>query len=73
MPADSGYAALEAEVRSLRRELAELRAEQREMAQAVEQLTQTFRTLATHLGIAGEPYRKKPSATGERSDIPGFA
>jgi hypothetical protein len=59
----------EAEVRMLRQELAELRQEQRRMAQSIDQLVTTFRSLATHLGIAAEPYVKK----GERpSDLPGF-
>lgn len=73
MATDSGRAALEAEVRTMRKELAELRAEQREMAQAIDQLNRTFRALASHLGIATEPYRKKPSAPVERADVPGFA
>jgi hypothetical protein len=60
----------EAELRVLRQELAELRQEQREMARAIDQLVTTFRSLATHLGIAAEPYVKK----GDRErDVPGFA
>jgi hypothetical protein len=62
----------EAELRALREELGQLRAEQREMAQAINQLVTTFRSLATHLGIAAEPYGKKGSRTSER-DVPGFA
>lgn len=72
MPGDSGYAALESEVRSLRRELAELRAEQREMARAIDQMTQTFRSIATHLGIAAEPYRRA-AGPDRRGETPGFA
>jgi hypothetical protein len=62
----------EAELRALREELAHLRAEQREMAQAINQLVTTFRSLATHLGIAAEPYVKKGGRPAER-DVPGFA
>jgi prefoldin subunit 5 len=62
---------LEAEVQALRNELAEMRNEQREMARAIEQLVQTFRTLAVHLGIASEPYQK-PAGSAKGRDIPGF-
>jgi hypothetical protein len=60
----------EAEVRMLRKEIEELRNEQREMARAINQLVVTFRSLATHLGIAAEPYAGK--RTSDR-DLPGFA
>ncbi len=70
MSEDSGHAALEAEVRTLRREVAELRAEQRDLARSIEELTRTFRALAAHLGIAAEPYRR----SGDPGrDAPGFA
>jgi chromosome segregation ATPase len=62
----------EAELRALREELRELRAEQREMAQAINQLVTTFRSLATHLGIAAEPYVRKGDR-GSQRDLPGFA
>ncbi|HYK93861.1 MAG TPA: hypothetical protein VEY07_07470 [Thermoplasmata archaeon] len=62
---------LEAEVQALRNELAEMRNEQREMARAIEQLVQTFRSLAVHLGIAAEPYKKSEKG-GESREIPGF-
>lgn len=61
----------EAELRSLRQELSELRAEQREMARAINQLVTTFRTLATSLGIASEPYSRKESRESG-SDLSGF-
>jgi prefoldin subunit 5 len=61
----------EVELRMLRQELGELRAEQRELARAVNQLATTFRTLATHLGIAAEPYTRKETRGGE-SNLPGF-
>jgi hypothetical protein len=60
-----------AEFEALRRELAEMRAEQRELAKAVDQLSQTFRSVAIHLGIASEPYRKRSETERER-DLPGF-
>ncbi|MGI0131803.1 MAG: hypothetical protein ACREDK_01710 [Thermoplasmata archaeon] len=61
-----------AELRTLREEVHSLRTEQRELARSVEQLTQTFRSLAAHLGIASEPYR--PAPRGDRSSDPsGFA
>ena len=61
----------EAEIRALRTELAELRNGQEKLARAVAELTETFRTLAVHLGIASEPYRKGEKAA-ERPDVPGF-
>jgi hypothetical protein len=61
----------EAELRALRQELSELRAEQREMARAINQLVTTFRTLATTLGIASEPYARKGSRDSG-ADLPGF-
>lgn len=68
----SGEGRWEAELRALREELKELRAEQREMAKAIDQLVTTFRSLATHLGIAAEPYvRKEPNR--RENDLPGFA
>jgi hypothetical protein len=60
------------EVKALRAELAAMRAEQRAMAQAIDQMTQTFRALATHLGIAAEPY-KRGSGTSDHRDTPWFA
>jgi len=62
----------EIELRALREELQALRAEQREMAKAIGELVTTFRTLATHLGIAAEPYVRKGKAEADR-DLPGFA
>ena len=61
----------EIELRALKEELRELRAEQREMAKAIDQLVTTFRLLATHLGIAAEPYVRKGSS-GSGRDLPGF-
>jgi len=54
----------------LRQEIQELRAEQKEMAVAINQLVTTFRALAAHLGIASEPYTRKG---GPDRDLPGFA
>jgi hypothetical protein len=68
-PSDAGY--LKAELGAMRRELADLHAEQREMAKSLEELTATFRSLAMHLGIAAEPYRKGGDTS--RRDLPGFA
>ena len=62
----------EAELRQLRQELGEMRAEQRELAHAVEQLTATFRAIATHLGIAAEPYPRRGGDPPDRN-LPGFA
>ena len=61
----------EAELRSLREELGEMRKEQREMAKAIGELVTTFRMLATHLGIASEPYARRSSSPDAR-DLPGF-
>ncbi|MGC2360394.1 MAG: hypothetical protein WA691_08860 [Thermoplasmata archaeon] len=60
----------EVELRQLREELHELRAEQRELAKAVDQLVRTFTTLSTHLGITAEPYTRKE---GRARDVQGFA
>jgi uncharacterized coiled-coil DUF342 family protein len=68
--AGSGEDHWEAELRVLRQEIQELRAEQKEMAAAINQLVTTFRSLATHLGIASEPYGRKG---GHDRDLPGFA
>ncbi len=65
----SGTDRLAAELQALRTEVAELRNEQHEMARSVEQLVQTFRSLAVHLGIAAEPYKKPEKSERE---IPGF-
>jgi hypothetical protein len=69
----SDEARWEVELRNLREELHQLRADQREMAQAVNQLVQTFRTLAAHLGIAAEPYVRKGGEPPADRDLPGFA
>lgn len=62
----------EAELHALRLELNELRAEQRAVAKSVAELAQTFRQLATHLGIASEPYAKRSAVTERERDLPGF-
>jgi len=62
----------EVELIALREELGQLRAEQRQMATAIQELVTTFRTLATHLGIAAEPYVRKDGSSPKR-DLPGFA
>ena len=69
----SGRSAVEAEVRALRQEVAELRAEQKALARAIDEMTQTFRSLAVHLGIASEPYKKAASGSSRDRDLPGFA
>ena len=68
-------AAVEAEIRALREEMRQMHEEQRELVRAVEQLTQTFRNLAVHLGIAAEPYTKTAKGNKAKADheIPGFA
>jgi len=43
------------------------------MAEAIRQLVQTFRTLAAHLGISGEPYVRKDGDRTSDRDLPGFA
>jgi hypothetical protein len=72
MATSTGSERWEIELRLVREELKELRAEQKEMARAIDQLVSTFRNLATHLGIAAEPYRGQEKPTGSR-DLPGFA
>lgn len=68
----SGEDRWEAELRALRQELGEMRKEQREMAKAIGDLVTTFRMLATHLGIAAEPYVRRSSSSSEHPDLPGF-
>ncbi len=60
----------EVELRQLREELHELRAEQRELAKAIDQLVRTFTTISTHLGITAEPYARKEKRD---ADVQGFA
>ncbi|MGD0588285.1 MAG: hypothetical protein ABSA63_05770 [Thermoplasmata archaeon] len=73
MTVGSDEARWEVELRNLRDELLQLRAEQKEMAQSIHQLVQTFRTLATHLGIAAEPYVRKDGDPSSDRDLLGFA
>ena len=61
----------EAELHALRQELSELRNEQKELARTIAQLVQTFQALATHMGIASEPYTKKAASSAK--DLSGFA
>lgn len=68
----SDEALWEAELRSLREELKVLRTEQLELARAVDEMVRTFRAIATHLGIASEPYRGGERPSRDR-DLPGFA
>jgi len=72
MSGASGGSAVEGEVRALRQEVAELRNGQQELLRAVEEMTRTFRTLAVHLGIASEPYKKEGSSD-RKKEMPGFA
>ena len=62
-----------AEIQQLRQELAELRAEQKQMAQSIAELVTTFRALALQLGIASEPYRSRAAERRSSAEHPGFA
>ncbi|HTT15884.1 MAG TPA: hypothetical protein VMH49_00785 [Thermoplasmata archaeon] len=62
----------EVEMLAVRQQLEQMREEQRQMAAAIQDLVATFRTIATHLGIASEPYGRKAEGTRSR-DVPGFA
>jgi hypothetical protein len=66
-----GRSVVEGEVRALRQEVAELRAEQKALLAAMEEMTRTFRAIATHMGIAAEPYKRNGEPPRER-EIPGF-
>jgi hypothetical protein len=66
-----GRSVVEGEVHALRQEVAQLRAEQKELQAAMEEMTRTFRVIATHLGIASEPYKRGGDAPRQR-EIPGF-
>ncbi|MCI4322600.1 MAG: hypothetical protein L3K03_01010 [Thermoplasmata archaeon] len=61
-----------AEINALRQEIGEMQKAQAELGRAMEQMTLTFRAIATHLGIAAEPYRTR-SATRRDEGPPGFA
>jgi hypothetical protein len=75
MPGTPSLDPVELELASIRQQVSELRAEQQEMKQSIDELVKTFRSLAMHLGIAAEPYRKggSPGDRAKGSDIPGFA
>ncbi len=60
------------EIVALRQEIRELREEQKAMAEAINQLVATFRMIATHLGIAAEPYVRAETRQ-RRDEPPGFA
>ena len=62
---------IRAQIESLRVELAEMRAELRAVGAAVDQMTRTFRSLATQLGIAAEPYRSRSDSSTD-PDLRGF-
>lgn len=62
----------EAELHALRQELNDLRTEQRAIAKSVAELAQTFKQLATHLGIAAEPYAKRTGTSERDRELPGF-
>lgn len=73
MPAGTTEERWIAELRQLREELDALRREQKEMATAIRQLVTTFQSLATHMGIAAEPYsRKGARSSGSDDPLPGF-
>ncbi len=60
-----------AEIGALRQELAELRKDQQQLAEAVSELTRTFKGLAIQLGVAADPYQKG-SKDSKGREIPGF-
>jgi hypothetical protein len=62
-----------AEIAALRREIAELRAEQKLLAEQVQEVARSFRAIATQIGIAGEPYRRENDSREDRQNLPGFA
>ncbi|HEV2316307.1 MAG TPA: hypothetical protein VGV89_01865 [Thermoplasmata archaeon] len=72
MPESEESRYVRAELETIRRELAAMRDEQRQLAQSLEQLMQTFRNLAIHMGIGAEPYRKREDTDRQR-ELPGFA
>ncbi|MHB8352517.1 MAG: hypothetical protein ACYDFT_07535 [Thermoplasmata archaeon] len=72
MTADELSRYLTAEIESLRREIEAIHAEQRQLIQSIDELTRTFRALATHLGIAAEPYGGRTGTAGGGSAPTGF-
>ena len=71
MSESGGTDRLLAELGVLRQELADLRKEQQDLAQAVSELTRTFKGLAIQLGVAADPYQKGTKESKDR-EIPGF-
>ncbi|HEV2520520.1 MAG TPA: hypothetical protein VGX00_07920 [Thermoplasmata archaeon] len=71
MGASGGTDQVLLEIGTLRQELAELRKEQKELAEAVSELTRTFKGLAIQLGVAADPYQKG-SREAKGREIPGF-
>jgi uncharacterized protein YpbB len=60
-----------ARLESLLREVAEMRAEVKALAEGVDRMNQTFRQISVHLGVAAEPYRRRK--TGGDEPPTGFA
>lgn len=60
------------ELAALRREIAELRAEQKALAEQVQEMARSFHAIATQIGIASEPYRRRASGEADSRDLPGF-
>lgn len=73
MPSGNTDDRWEAELRQLRHELSELRQEQKQLSIAIQQLVTTFQSLATHLGIAAEPYGRKGGRGRSDDSLRGFA
>ena len=71
MPIPAPSERKEVDLRSLQQEIELMRAEQREIAAALRELVTSFRMIATHLGIASEPYLRKTESTRGR-DVEGF-
>lgn len=62
------------EVAALRREIAELREEQKLLTEQVQEIARSFRAIATQIGIAAEPYKGRGSRSDpDPHDLPGFA
>jgi prefoldin subunit 5 len=59
------------EINALRQDIAQMQQAQAELGRAMQEMTQTFRAIATHLGIAAEPYRTR-SASRREEGPPGF-
>lgn len=67
---DDKIAELGMKIDDLKIELSQLKKQQVELSAGIQELLETFRQLAQHMGVATEPYRRGKK---DNSPPPGFA